>query len=77
MNDQLIKQAKRDERIHVGFSNAELEIIQQKALELDMTRPETIRYMIREYAKLVDNGILLLKITEIEKRLDQFEGAPK
>jgi len=77
MNDQLIDQAKRDERVNVSLSSRELAIVHRKAAELGFNRPETIRYMIREYEKLVDNGILLLKIIEIEKRVNQFEGAPK
>ena len=77
MNNQLIDQAKREERVNVSFSSVELAIVHRKALELGFNRPETIRYMVREYEKLVDNGILLLKIIEIEKRVNQFEEASK
>jgi len=66
MNDEFIKQAKRDERVNVSFSDAELKIIQQKALELGFNRPETIRYMVREY------GTMMPYLLESRKKLEDI-----
>ena len=78
MNDQLIDQAKREERVNVSFSSVELAIVHRKALELGFNRPETIRYMVREYNTIVPYFLESRKEFEeyrnkLEKSRDRLE----